>query len=553
MAAAAAGAPKDRHRSFLALISVLYISVKGEPIASLTPNEIEYASSLGAIRSTADTTTLAGLGTVSDKWRGSAFAPTTGMLYCAPSHAASVLMINPSTNVTDTTTLAGLGTGSYKWSDIAFAPTTGMLYCAPDHAASVLMINPLTNITDITTLAGIGPGANGRWMGIAFVPTTGKLYCAPENAASVLMINPSTNTTDTTTLAGLGAGGYKWRGIAFAPTTGMLYCAPRNAASVLMINPSTNTTDTTTLAGLGAGVKKWYGITFAPTTGMLYCAPRNAASVLMVTFSVALHVLQPFRLIASQNTTIASQSTAIATLESTVASQNVTIASQSTAIGTLESTVASQNVTIASQNATITALESQATSPQCGNGTISSNGACIPDCNSLRRRSISCEPFCEPLQTAIPTAVPTLSPTILVTVVAIVVLLIGIFIYKRNINKARAKHPPLPSPPVVNPAFAPDEPLDQNYAVVDETQMSSALDRRESVYEQPVTSNPDYDLRTSKAFHVYDVPSSKSNAVKLDGDAYVAEGVFHDDFSHTKPLRQSQTCDVLYDDDDLDL
>lgn len=99
---------------------------------------------------------LTGLVAGGNKWAGAAYAPTTGLIYCAPVTATSVLMINPLTNATDTTTLGGVGLSHYKWYGIAFAPTSGMLYCAPHTATSVLIINPLTNTTDITTLGALG-------------------------------------------------------------------------------------------------------------------------------------------------------------------------------------------------------------------------------------------------------------------------------------------------------------------------------------------------------------------------------------------------------------
>ena len=134
--------------------------VQSQQIGNLTPEELfSYAAALGAAHNVADTAALGELGTELSKWSGVAFAPTTGMLYCAPVSASSALIINPQTNTTDATTLGGLGsTGGGKWLGIVFAPSTGMLYCAPVNADSVLIINPATNTTDTTTLAGLGAG-----------------------------------------------------------------------------------------------------------------------------------------------------------------------------------------------------------------------------------------------------------------------------------------------------------------------------------------------------------------------------------------------------------
>ena len=147
----------------------LLLVVRSQQINNLTVEQYSYAAALGAAHNVVDNTTLGGLRTDDNKWWGIASAPTTGMLYCTPRDAASVLMINPTTNMTDTTTLSGLGMGADKWQGIAFAPTTGMLYCAPFTAASVLIINPDTNTTDTTTLGGLG-SSGYKWFGVSFAP-----------------------------------------------------------------------------------------------------------------------------------------------------------------------------------------------------------------------------------------------------------------------------------------------------------------------------------------------------------------------------------------------
>ena len=153
----------------------LLLVVQSQQVNNFTMEEYSYAAALGAARDVTDVATLGGLGVGANRWHGSALAPTTGKLYCAPGNAASVLIINPTTNTTDTTTLGGLGTSPGKWLGVAFAPTTGMLYCAPFNAASVLIINPMMDTTDTAALGGLGPAGGSKWIGIAFAPTTGML------------------------------------------------------------------------------------------------------------------------------------------------------------------------------------------------------------------------------------------------------------------------------------------------------------------------------------------------------------------------------------------
>eukprot|EP00037_Helgoeca_nana_P003003 m.37448 g.37448 ORF g.37448 m.37448 type:complete len:320 (+) comp13094_c0_seq1:1555-2514(+) len=197
----------------------------------------------------------------------------------------------------------------------------------------------------------------------------------------------------------------------------------------------------TSLSGFGSMNPKWYGTTFAPNSNKLYGAPnRNSNnSVLIVDFKADSAVLQPFRLAARQQVLIAS-------LETQVASQSVSISAL--------------QVAVATQTTTITALQSVSSSvcsrPLCGNGTIASNGECIPDCTGLRRRAISCEPFCQPTA---PTTSPLVSPTpppdsvsgsgggsvgvAVGATFAVVVVGVGLFICNRR-GGQRHHLPPLP-------------------------------------------------------------------------------------------------------------
>lgn len=88
----------------------LLLVVRTQRVDNVTAEEYSYAAALGAVRDVMDVTTLGGLDTGGIKWHGIEFAPTAGMLYSAPFNAASVLIINPTTNITDTSTLGGSNT-----------------------------------------------------------------------------------------------------------------------------------------------------------------------------------------------------------------------------------------------------------------------------------------------------------------------------------------------------------------------------------------------------------------------------------------------------------
>jgi hypothetical protein len=327
-------------------------------------------------------------------------------------------------------------------------------------------------------------------------------------------------------------------------------------------------------------------------------------------------------------------------------------------VNALAATVAAQSSTIAILNASLIAANGSSTQvcsrPLCANGTMPSNGVCIPDCGTLRRRSIDCEPFCPAVSTApspasaAPTVVgttasptsyptsspsvssmtsrtvsPTASPTIaqiastavdgggsadsafgiiiaVVVIILVILFVCGLVCYQRSHRASVKQSMPLPSA-TTNPTFSIQQPLcDPGSRVYEEIGPSEIS---HAVYEEPVmlakysASLPD----ASIASNVYDVPTNiESNAVDLDDNAYVAEAVSHEgvsaadnaveptkeeiisvdgsessdarmshldkssnmndavvrqcgSFSLTKPLRRSETRDVLHDDDDIDV
>ena len=237
---------------------------------------------------TADTTSISGLphgtATVTNKWRGFAFAPSVGKLFAAPFNADSVLIIDPATNRTDTLAVSGGAAMAGKWAGIAYAPVSGKLFAAPARETAVLIIDPEARTADATTMvvSGADPSVTLKWFGIVYAPSTEKLYAVPMRAGEILIVDPVANTTDTTAMAGFDTAIYKWSSVAYAPSTGKLYAAPLNTDAVLIVDPATNATDITTMAGLGQGEWKYDSIAFSPSTGLLYAPPRDEASVLLI-------------------------------------------------------------------------------------------------------------------------------------------------------------------------------------------------------------------------------------------------------------------------------
>ena len=196
------------------------------------------------------------------KWRD--MAALGDKLYCSPSGASGVLVIDPLAGTTTAIPCAGVA-GSSKWAGIA--AWGGRLYCAPNDAPGVLVIDQQAGTTSVINCDVAG---TAKWDGIA--AWGDKLYCAPVQASGVLVIDPQAGTTRVIQCG--VAGSNKWMGI--VAWGDRLYCAPLNAPGILEINPQAGTT---TVIECPAGDFKWMGI--AALGGKLYCAPHRASSVLV--------------------------------------------------------------------------------------------------------------------------------------------------------------------------------------------------------------------------------------------------------------------------------
>jgi len=127
----------------------------------------------------------------------------------------------------------GSFTGTNKWASGVLAPN-GKIYCAPSDATSVLIIDPTTNTADTTTISGL-PSTTDKWRG-GVLAQNGKIYFAPLSASNVLIVDPISNTADTTTISGL-TGGAKWIGGVLA-SNGNIYCIPYDLTrtNIMVIN-----------------------------------------------------------------------------------------------------------------------------------------------------------------------------------------------------------------------------------------------------------------------------------------------------------------------------
>ena len=186
-------------------------------------------------------------------------------LYCAPSNAPGVLVIDPQAGTTRVIECGVEGTD--KWAGVA--ALGDKLYCAPANAPGVLVIDPQAGTTRVIEC---GVAGNNKWNGIAALGD--KLYCAPANASGMLVIDPQAGTTRV--IESGVAGNNKW--ISIAAWGGKLHCGPHMASGVLVIDPQAGTT--TVIESGVAGNNKWAGI--AASGYKLHCAPWDTSGVLVI-------------------------------------------------------------------------------------------------------------------------------------------------------------------------------------------------------------------------------------------------------------------------------
>ena len=255
-------------------------------------------------------------------------AAGNGKLYCPPSNAAGVAVIDPIKSTVSFIQGAGRGSQRNRWAGIALA-ADGRLYCAPARARSVLVITPdndelhFMNDEDLFDECGAArywqQDENGDWeavhdaeagdihcwSGIA-AARNGKLYCAPQDGDAVLVIDPAAwrlsyikLNTQSPACMSLQFMKNKWAGIVEA-ADGRLYCAPWCVDCVLVIDPRYATTSFIPVSCWDIVAEhdvcgsfrcdpshqhepnscnfQWCGI--AAAGGRIWCAPDSAEDVL---------------------------------------------------------------------------------------------------------------------------------------------------------------------------------------------------------------------------------------------------------------------------------
>jgi len=252
------------------------------------------------------------------KWNGICVAGLK--LYCAPSAAKEMLVLDPSQEedsdkVSYISLLAGVKEKDkekvmekkFKYSGIC-SMSNGSIFCAPFEAKEILCIGATQSSPSaqqvkrspldaarrgITGIKEDGPRTkvNNKYSGIC--AHQGRLFMAPASAKDAIagdVADDSVSKVVDLNSRSTGAGGgsdegfqLKYRGI--CPMSGKLYCAPFNAKEVMVIDPDA-TDDATRIGHIAIGSQspqgggKWDGI--CSLNGKLYCAPFNASDVLIL-------------------------------------------------------------------------------------------------------------------------------------------------------------------------------------------------------------------------------------------------------------------------------
>eukprot|EP00037_Helgoeca_nana_P024523 m.261169 g.261169 ORF g.261169 m.261169 type:complete len:426 (+) comp26660_c1_seq2:368-1645(+) len=218
-----------------------------------------------------------------DKWLGGTASPCGGYIYGVPGHAPRVLRITVATGKVDC--IGPEFIGKFKWlrgvdvpPDVAGpAYPSGLCFCLPSNASSVLRIDPATQ--EVSTLGGDLPEMQGDWLWHGGnLGNDGFIYGVPCNAEHVLKINP--RTSEVTLIGGPFKGRQKWYG-GIKSASGAIYGIPHTARGVLKIVPETGECS---IIGdeLAEGGWKWHGGTSNRDGTVIYGFPNHADTVLKV-------------------------------------------------------------------------------------------------------------------------------------------------------------------------------------------------------------------------------------------------------------------------------
>ncbi len=210
------------------------------------------------------------------KWTGGVLAPN-GKIYCAPSNADDVLVIDTLKGTAERKTMGQSFSGTTLYASAVLAPD-GKIYCIPYSATDILIIDP-TNDTAITSNMGASLTGASKW-GSGVLASDGKIYCSPLSSNDVLVIDPANNTAVRTAFGLTLTGTPKYRSISRG-IDNKLYCIPFTATSILVINPANGTAALSTMDASLSGATKWNGNALG-ADGKIYSIPSTSTNILII-------------------------------------------------------------------------------------------------------------------------------------------------------------------------------------------------------------------------------------------------------------------------------
>lgn len=235
---------------------------------------------------------LPGTLTGSLKYQGGALADN-GKIFCAPSSAQNMLIINTNDDTYQQLSIPELSAGTFKYGGICWVPSIRCVVCCPQHAKSFLWVNVDTlaygffdqNGTTTSDTDG-ALVATGKFYGI-YVGEDGRLYNIPYQSKEVCVVNPSNfsmqffDTTGTVTYNnGNLSDAQKWDG--GIPYGQYIYGSPSDATDMLKIDTRNRTCSR--IGTFPAGSAKW-AIAAVGSDGFGYFFPYFRNDILKINFS----------------------------------------------------------------------------------------------------------------------------------------------------------------------------------------------------------------------------------------------------------------------------
>jgi hypothetical protein len=218
------------------------------------------------------------------RYKGAAYSPETGLIYCAPNYdTRGVLIID---DAAGTARIDAMGvadyTGPNKWCGLVRAPN-GKIYGVPNQSTTFLIIDPVAGTAVRTALPGgtiVVPPNENQWSS-GCLGIDGKIYCSPYNATKVLVIDPATDTIALTDF-GLDLSTGTWQGSVAGPD-GKIYMPPwgTETTDMLVLNPAAGTAARIAVPGAGGTNGKWQSGCVAPD-GKVVFVPRSDVKLLVV-------------------------------------------------------------------------------------------------------------------------------------------------------------------------------------------------------------------------------------------------------------------------------